>query len=403
LIPPIHERSRYVDGIRAIAILSVLVFHAEYHIHTLYRSQTSSFADNWGAQGVTLFFVISGFCLSYGTLSALTRHDTSFDLATYFVKRIWRVFPPFLIAAIFLFAFVAIVRHMGGRIDELFHEPQNIGEAFGQLAMFDRSGRWINPSFWSLPIELRWYAVFPFALALFISSRRAFFSVLALLVIGHEVTRLWHSEDIARLPTFMLGIVAADLAVRKESALRWSLPGIAVGVVAGQLQGLFDPATDFADRFGWHLACFCFVATVVSDKRFQSVLAWRPLAAIGVASYSIYLIHDPLVTVVENISPDVSRTPGVEALFVSLSLLVGSIFYLIVERPLQRQAVVRNVQAHGVPLAERLLRNLGFPRTLTFRHELFSRVAPSERERLEVKSPGSAHGDVDRERVPNLA
>jgi peptidoglycan/LPS O-acetylase OafA/YrhL len=201
----------------------------------------------------------------------------------------------------------------------------------------------------------------------------------------------------------MLGIVAADVAVRKVSALRWSLPGVAIGIVAGQLQGFIDPATDFADRFGWHLTCFCLVATIVSSKRIQSVLAWRPLAAIGVASYSIYLIHDPLVTVVENISPSFSRTPGVEILFVSLSLIVGSAFYFFVERPLQNQAVVRKIQWHGVPLAERLLRELGFSRTLTFRHQLFSRVGPLEVDRLQAISPGSVHGDVSRERVPNLA
>lgn len=97
-----HGRVRYIDGLRAVAVLAVVVSHA--------APVNSAF--HLGAHGLDLFFVLSGFCLSYPLLERKQRVGKfTFDIVRYTAQRLTRILPPYY-AAIAILASLPLVYHL---------------------------------------------------------------------------------------------------------------------------------------------------------------------------------------------------------------------------------------------------------------------------------------------------
>ena len=106
------QRIAYIDGLRAVAILSVVVHHtAKYNPSLALGALRHTLLE--GAHGVDLFFVLSGFCLSYPALAALRDGSTGrFDAVRYWARRLVRILPPFWIAlALFAIGATALSLH----------------------------------------------------------------------------------------------------------------------------------------------------------------------------------------------------------------------------------------------------------------------------------------------------
>ena len=146
---------------------------------------------------------------------------------------------------------------------------------------------------------------------------------------GTDVRRPVHLSGKHRsfvLPAFLLGIVAAHLRLYERRWERWALPLAFLLVPLAYLQspGFITPL--------WALAMFAVVVSVGSFRVFEMVLSFRGLTVIGLASYSIYLIHQPVILFCEarGIGPWL-------ALFVSL--LAGFAFWAAAERPFVETAL----------------------------------------------------------------
>ena len=95
MITPKH-RVGYIDGLRAVAILSVVACHAAQY-STLSPNATIAFLFKQGSHGVNLFFVLSGFCLAYPTLERLRQKgNAAFDIPRYAARRVVRNSPALL-------------------------------------------------------------------------------------------------------------------------------------------------------------------------------------------------------------------------------------------------------------------------------------------------------------------
>jgi peptidoglycan/LPS O-acetylase OafA/YrhL len=273
-----------------------------------------------GQHGVDLFFVISGFCLSYPILA---RHAAGFatrlNVPDFAAKRLVRIFPPFLAALAF---FVVWSYHpswqllVGSKsVAPSYPWTDTIREAF----LID--GRQLhNGSFWSLAVELRWYAIFPFALALFLRWPLAFVPISVLAWVAYYFG-FNASKDALMLPAFLLGIVAAYAATRRPP---WVMIAPVLLAVAGVSTILISLHTDSPL---WQVFAFTFVLSVVASKAAQRALSWGPIVAVGAASYSIYLIHQPIVLALEDY-----RVPWYLAM--PIALACGFQFWRLVERPL---------------------------------------------------------------------
>lgn len=304
------RRVRYIDGLRALAVLSVVAFHAgKYDRRDLTRVFPRVVMQ--GHHGVELFFVISGLCLSYPVLLAIhDRASAPFNVIGFAAKRLTRILPPFY-AAIALFAAIG---------------PQRvpIGDVVRQALFLDNGTQLLNSSFWSLPVEFRWYALFPLLLALWVRSRRTFVSLVAVLFVLEQTRAA--STDLVALPAFMLGILAADLAIRQCDFGKFALPLFGIVTLAAFLHA--SPLEGGQETSVlWELSAFLLVVAAGATPWLARALSCGPLVFVGVASYSIYLCHELAVHYAEQFgcAPVLAGICGI---------LLGVVFWYAVERPL---------------------------------------------------------------------
>lgn len=163
-----------LDGIRGFAVLSVVVCHLAYFnpaspLQNILFSFTKA-----GFLGVPMFFVLSGFLISYTVLKS----QEKFNVRAYISRRAAKILPPFLISLV-VFSLLAL----------LWKEPQNIWlSALAYLLTLPNfTGGWddINGVYWSLMVEIHFYIVFPILYFLFrrISKSPELWAALILLVV----------------------------------------------------------------------------------------------------------------------------------------------------------------------------------------------------------------------------
>jgi peptidoglycan/LPS O-acetylase OafA/YrhL len=306
-----------IDGLRAIAVLAVVL------CHTPLVGAPQAWYD-CGSRGVDLFFAISGFCLAYPFLRSL--HATGsldMDRGRFFRRRVIRIVPPYF-AALLLFALLSSTGfglptapgvHLEG--------PAMAREIVLAGSFLTNLPSPFNASFWTLGIEMRWYLVFPLLLALYARSRLGFFAAGAACYWLYFFTP-WTFSDIGTLPCFMLGIVAADLRIRNSPVQRYA-PLAAVTTLALAIWAQAHAArVDHGDPV-WHAAAFCLVVAASASTVARALNA-RPLALAGIASYSIYLVHEPVLNSLWalHLNAFVCAAGAVAC---------GFVFYRVVERP----------------------------------------------------------------------
>jgi peptidoglycan/LPS O-acetylase OafA/YrhL len=195
-------------------------------------------------------------------------------------------------------------------------------EVIRQALFIDVGARFINEAFWTLPVELRWYIVFPLALWLWTRSPRAFL-IVATLALMAFITRAGN-VDFLVLPAFMLGIVAADLHLRSHRLCAFALPvlvPIALIVLFQTPSGGLGFVSSFSEA-----AAFLFVVAAGTVGPLTRLLSIRMLTILGVASYSIYLVHYPVMALLQQ--------HGVSPLASALAAVGGGLaFWWIAERP----------------------------------------------------------------------
>jgi len=324
-IKPAEARLAYVDGLRALAVLGVVLSHAGKYTLDLQPAAPLYHALAEGSHGVDLFFVISGLCLSYPTLARLQRAgEAGFDAGRYAAHRIVRIVPPYWMA----FGVVLVVALAMLKLGFSLPWPTVIipapAYALRELFFIGGSGNLVG-SFWTLAVEFRWYFLFPVLLWLWVRARPAFFAAGLLALCAYHFTPL-HIIDFAALPAFMLGIVAADWAIFGNKLNAWAPLLFLAAVVASLFLEPGHLRYAYQDQIWWQVACFFLVVAGCTNAVLRGALSIRPLVAIGVASYSIYLMHDPVMAWY--------GLYGGHDLFadIALGLLAGFAFFLVWER-----------------------------------------------------------------------
>lgn len=316
-----------MDGLRAIAVLAVVASHGAKWASALPQG---ALANAWsdGAHGVDLFFVLSGFCLSYPFLrAARAKGSAIFSVGSYFARRIVRIIPPYYLAILVLGLGLAVAAHAGLAVplgpDGTRPSPLDIVK---QALFLDRQVTFINQSFWTLAIEWRWYFLFPLCLLLWTRSPRAFCALVVICAVAAAWTHAggW---DLLALPAFLLGIIAAELELEHRPIGRMAvlLFGLSVCIAV-----LLDPAYvlgySLQQPIGWQLASFFLIVAAGSVPLLRAMLSFRPLVWIGVASYSIYLVHEPIIELL-------ARNTQVGAVLAGcISVACGAVFWLVFER-----------------------------------------------------------------------
>ncbi|HEX5504816.1 MAG TPA: acyltransferase [Thermomicrobiales bacterium] len=322
-------------------------------------------------QGVTFFFVLSGFILAY-VYPSLDRRGTR----RFLVARVARIWP--LHATAFLLFFVAVP--LGAAPVPGSKTP---GIALLNLALLhawipaNRYNFSFNAPSWSISVEFFFYACFPLLIArwrrtwavkLGLALGLALAAVLVAnyglhrLPAGVTVTGLVYNYPLARLWEFTLGIATARLWRHLRPRLSLSrfrgtlLELAALGVVL--LVMYQSLAWTLAVRRRWNIGDGGFLwvletgfiavpfAVMIGVLAFERgwasrVLAWSPLVLLGEISYSIYLLHTLILLAILYRPARFARVPprDMYALYWLIVLLAAYLSWSVIEQPVRRVVV----------------------------------------------------------------
>ena len=289
----------HVDGLRCVAVLSVILFHLDFAL----------FSGGW--VGVDVFFVISGFLITRLIVESVERG--SFSFGDFYTRRARRVFP----ALIFTIAVSFLV---GCLIFDPIYRQHFAGEVVYALAAVPNLFYWRDGSYfgvaesfkpllhtWSLGVEEQFYLVWPLALTLLLGLRRVMlWSVLlgAFFISISAADFYYHagSENAVffLLPTRIFEFTIGALTVwivdhRVPERVREGSMLCGLGLVAYAVFG-FTPSTPFPSFYAL-IPCVGTALAIVggSARRLAQLLSNPPVVWVGKISYSLYLAHWPII------------------------------------------------------------------------------------------------------------
>jgi peptidoglycan/LPS O-acetylase OafA/YrhL len=328
-----------IDGLRAVAVLAVLVHHAN-------GAYISNFA--LGNVGVAIFFSISGF-LAYLVLSRDERKLGKIDYNYFLVRRVLRIWPAYLVTILF----VCLLAQTAGTTS------QQIGLLTFTLNFQMQEHRWPLPgleALWSISVEEQFYLLAP-VMYLLLRSRYAVIFVLIVIAAANVVraTYVAASTDVspngglyyatyAYVDTFVIGAVVAKAFIEAEVTGRLLksmafAAAIVLFAVVLRLWGTsaFPPYPSYAAipyaliPFGGGLLL---ISALPSSTGVGKVLSSGVMRWIGKLSYSLYLVHLFVLNQVQALnSPDLRQVVVYNvAFFLGVGCFALALHYAI-ERP----------------------------------------------------------------------
>ena len=357
-----------LDGLRALAVIAVLLYHAELP---------------WirgGFLGVEVFFVISGYLIT--TLLLTEWHQQGYiNLVGFWLRRARRLLPALYLLLVVTLTFAVVF--LPGEVARLrddalaaFGYVTNWYLILGEQSYFETVGR---PSLlqhlWSLAVEEQFYLLWPLLLtvallgltpmrrwrrrrlALFMALAGAVGSALLMATLyqpGVDPSRVYYGTD-TRVSGLLFGAALAFVwapgqiprwAGRRTRALLLDVAGLAtLGVLVWFCLRL-DQYQPFLFRGGFALvalatAVVILVAVHPHTHLGPHLLGWRPLRWIGLRSYGIYLWHWPVFMLTRpELDVPISGLPLL-ALRLTATIALADLSYRFVETPIRTGALGR--------------------------------------------------------------
>jgi len=328
---------REVDGLRALAVLPVILYHAGF----------SGFSG--GFVGVDIFFVISGYLITF--IIAADLQNNSFSLADFYERRARRILPALFLV---MFACLPLAWLCMFPSDMVFFAKGLVSVAAfsSNIYFWINTGNYFSPAAdlepllhtWSLAVEEQYYVLFPLLLMfLWRFKRRLIVPALVIIAIASLAAAQWGSihkpgATFFLLPTRMWELLIGALAAfyhangyrQRNSELGGALGLLLIlfSVFAFNAQTPFPSVFALAPTIGAVLILlFCSEQTIVGK-----LLGSHPVAGLGLISYSAYLWHQPLFAFVRNRSV-YGTTQLMMASLCLLTLVLAYLTWRFVETP----------------------------------------------------------------------
>ena len=332
---------RDIDGLRSIAVLSVVFFHAfpEYF--------------SGGFSGVDIFFVISGFLITSIILKEL--EDDKFSLTSFYERRIRRIFPPLILVmfvslsfgywALIPYDFAELGKHIAG------------GATFiSNIILYDESGYFDKTSdekpelhLWSLAVEEQFYIFWP--IALLVSKKR--FNTIYFLTIISTIS-------------FTFNIYLTNH--NPSAAFYWSIPRFWELIIGGYLYNFvvvqhYNYGYKYVhnDLISFTGLCLLLFSVFIIDRSYmfpgwyallptfgafmiimagpyawlnKHILSSNVSVYIGLISYPIYLWHWPILSFMRIIYGK-DLDPWIKILAIGCTFFLSHFTYILIEKPIR--------------------------------------------------------------------
>lgn len=333
------NRRTEIDGLRAVALLPAILFHAEF----------PGFAG--GYAGADVFFVISGYLITGIILGDLDAGR--FSLAGFYERRVRRLVPALVLVVACCYPLAWHLLMPGPFRD--FSVSMAAITVFASNILFWRQDGYFTPESidkpllqtWSLAVEEQYYVLFPLLVLLVLRLRPRWLpwtvAVLALASLGlSEVTaRVSPNAAYFLAPSRAWEILAGALCAfhgrhRPLPANGW-LAGLGLGLIALAF-ALFDDRTRYPGLHALVPVSGTMLVIVFGsgDCRVARLLSLRPLVLVGLISYSAYLWHQPVLVFARLAAPYHLQRWELLAL-VALTLVLGYLTWHLVEEPFRRR------------------------------------------------------------------
>ncbi|MBU6347137.1 MAG: acyltransferase [Actinomycetales bacterium] len=369
-----------LDGLRGIAVLIVVLYHA------------GIWQLPGGFLGVDIFFVLSGFLIT-SLLLAEVQNTNTIDRANFYLRRLRRIMPA-LIAVLLFSIFAAALWAPDAGYGVRRDLPWALTSVLNWSYLFFNQSYFVNISrppllghLWSLSIEEQYYVIWPLVILLFTKlkwiKRRIRLSVFLLATIGAIASTIWMRllairngypipHDPSRLyfgtDTHAMGLlVGSALAalVRPEGISRKLTPDrktllnlLATGSLTGLGYFIFltNELTESLFRGGFLIVALCTAGLIFSS--IHPTLIWgklldvKPLRWLGLRSYGIYLWHWPIFIMLR---PGVDTSWPEQVVFfvrITLTILISALSYRYLEVPIRNGSLKQTWirwQSLGVP------------------------------------------------------
>jgi peptidoglycan/LPS O-acetylase OafA/YrhL len=366
---PVQGYRPDIDGLRAVAVISVVVFHA------------FPAALAGGFVGVDIFFAISGYLISQHIIATLDQKR--FSLVDFYARRIKRIYPA-LVTVMAACLAAGIVMMASGELEQLASDALASVAFVANLYFLTTrdyfsqgAGASVLLHLWSLGVEEQYYIVWPVALYLlwrFASRRVATLAIAAVIVLSlgssivlsgtHAVaafylpvTRFWELLFGSALAwaEFHSGtcraVRASATALARRLPLRALASFVGVALIALSL-ALYDPTTVFP---GWRAALPAGGAALViaagpTAWLNRHVLALKPVTYIGLISYPLYLWHWPILVFLR-LSSGGAPTVTMRVAAIGVAFALSALTFSCIEAPARFSRVARS---HPVRVASAL-------------------------------------------------
>lgn len=332
-----------IDGLRAIAVMSVVAFHA-------FPSRVPG-----GFVGVDIFFIISGFLISITILQGLESNNFSFR--DFYSRRIKRIFPALIIilASCIILGWYVLLSDEFESLGKYIAAGATFVSNFilwKETNYFDAATQ-LNPllHLWSLGIEEQFYIFWPLFLFLAYKLKLNLLLLLCLITMTSFVFNLTQLHvdpaatyylPVARFWELSAGSILAYLTINKNHHLN-NTSRLVAGISLIGLSLIIFAMFSFnkTEPFGGYRALLPTVGTLLLISAGptawlnRNVLSHPLLISVGLISYPLYLWHWPLLSfarIIESGTP----TRAVRLVILILSIILAWLTYQWIEKPVRR-------------------------------------------------------------------
>jgi exopolysaccharide production protein ExoZ len=354
-----HKKLNLLQVYRGIGALLVVMFHLNDMSKERLQQVTFLNLFEAGWSGVDYFFVLSGFIMVYVHRSAIAKPD---QLKSFLVKRAVRIYPIYWIITLLVLFFFLVIPGFANNQD------LNIQKIFVSLLLLPQNDKPILDVGWTLIYELYFYLLFSVAIwfkpkySVPILSSWLFITMLHYLKVvnfGGEAFLLNIVFGNMNLE-FILGCLAGYIVIKfgsKISKNRWILFGAAnLGYIALLiLLAATKIEIDRMSTFGV-MAALLIIGSASIDLN-DSPKVPKILTYLGDASYSIFLLHSPIVSAITKVVQKANLGKYFDSFFapalvVLITVVLGCLFYSLIEKPLTVYLRKNIVEKMSLPKAQ---------------------------------------------------